>query len=431
MHLAPRAYLLVLLAAVLAIAGIWSSEHALGQLWRVPVGLLLLGLAFEAAFVRGSPLALRIAIAPRCFLGRPVSLAFEFGNGSARPLEVQYVPATPAGLELAPQVRHVQVEAHGVAADMLSALPVRLGPQSWPALPARRLGPLRFAWWSTSLAAEQRTVVAPDALRSCVRLRGLASGARPRNLAGAGSELYQLRSYLRGDPPARIDWKATVRCGALITREYSEDQHLDVLIAIDAGRLSRVRAGNLDRFGVYANLAARLAEIVTHHDDRIGLTVYADRVLGSCAPGRGLSAVRRLRSILEQLTVQAAESDPTAAAVAIRGLLRHRALIVLLTDLDDANVAVQLARAVRLLAPPHLVLVAGAQSGEIGALAVQPAREWQTAWIALAAREHESRAAAQRLLLRRLGAPVIGALAGQLETAVFAEYESLRRARRI
>src|SRR2546429_5140638 len=41
-HLAHRAYVLVLLTAVMAIAGIWSSEPALADLWRIPAGLLLL-----------------------------------------------------------------------------------------------------------------------------------------------------------------------------------------------------------------------------------------------------------------------------------------------------------------------------------------------------------------------------------------------------
>jgi uncharacterized protein (DUF58 family) len=277
----------------------------------------------------------------------------------------------------------------------------------------------------------QRSAVAPDALRAAVRVRGLTGGARPRRIAGAGAELHQLRGYVRGDPLARIDWKATARAGALVTREFSEDQHLDVLVAIDAGRFSRVRAGDLDRLGLYANLAARLAEIATHHDDRIGLMVYADRPLASCAPARGLPAVTRLRRTLEGLAVQPAESDPTAAAVSIRGLLKHRGLVLLLTDLDDANVAVQLARAVRLLAPPHLVVVAGVQSGEIGALAQRVARAWQDPWIALAAAEHEARAAAQRRLLQRLGAPLVLAAAEHLEAAVFAEYEALRRSRRV
>ena len=278
---------------------------------------------------------------------------------------------------------------------------------------------------------EQRLLVAPDALHARVRPRGLAGGARPRRVAGAGAELHQLRGYVPGDPLARIDWKATARVGTLVTREFSEDQHLDILVAIDAGRFSRVRAGPLDRLGLYANLAARFAEIVTHQDDRIGVVVYADRVLASCAPARGLAGVTRLRGVLEQLSVQAAESDPTAAAVSMRALLKHRGLIVLLTDLDDANIADQLSRAVRLLAPPHLVVVAGVHSREIAELAQREAREWLDPWIALAAAEHEARAAAQRQLLQRLGAPVVAAPAEQLERAVFAKYEALRRSRRV
>jgi uncharacterized protein (DUF58 family) len=254
---------------------------------------------------------------------------------------------------------------------------------------------------------------------------------RPRRVIGAGSELHQLRGYMPGDPPARIDWKATARARKLVTREFSEDQHLDVLVAIDAGRFSRVRAGRLDRFGLYANVAARFAEVVIPNDDRIGLLVFADRPLAVCAPDRGLPAVMRIRRALEELPVQAAESDPLAAAIRIRRMLKHRSLVVLLTDLDDTSVADQLARAVRLLSPPHLVVVAGVHSRDIKDLASGEARDWMDPWVALAAQEHESRAEAQRLLLRRLGAPVIAASEELLERTVLAEYESLRRSRRV
>ena len=431
MHLATRAYVLVVIAAVLAIAAIWSAERGFAELWRIPAGLLLLGLTFEGLFMRRAPIEARLDLAPRVFLGRPQPATFVFANRTARALEVEYAPVTPAGFEALGESRRVSTPARGVMQDPVTLLPVRLGPQSWPLLPVRVLGPLALAWWGCRLQPLQHTVVAPDALRPGVRRRGLAGGARPRRIAGAGAELYQLRGYVRGDPPGRIDWKATARTGSLITREFSEDQHLDVLVAIDAGRFSRVRAGRLDRFGVYANLAARLAEIATHHDDRVGLVVYADRLLSSCPPARGLPAITRLRHTLEELAVQPAESDPTAAAVSIRGLLKHRGLVVLLTDLDDASVAIQLARAVRLLTPPHLVVVAGVQSGEIGALTAREARSWQDPWIGLAAAEHESRAAAQRLLLQRLGAPVVAATAEHLEEAVFAQYEALRRTRRV
>jgi uncharacterized protein (DUF58 family) len=204
-----------------------------------------------------------------------------------------------------------------------------------------------------------------------------------------------------------------------------------VLIAVDAGRLSRVRAGKLDRFGLYANVAARLAEVVTPNDDRVGLVVFSDRILAATTPDRGIPAVTRVRHALEHVKVQAAESDPVAAAVRIRSMLKHRTLVIVLADLDDAAVAEQLARAVRLLSPPHLVVVAGVHNAEIAELTHREAVSWKDPWIALAAQSHESRATSQRALLRRLGAPVIATKEELLEQAVFAEYESLRRSRRI
>jgi uncharacterized protein (DUF58 family) len=433
MHFAQRTYVLLTLTAVLAVAGLWSTDPALADLWRVPIGLLLVGLAYEGFYIRKAVVTANVETAPRAFLGREQDAAFVFHNEASRSIPVLYAPVTPVGVEpVGVTPRQVVAPARGVQKDPFTFVAVRLGPQTWPVMPARLLGPLRLAWWSRDLQPDLRIAVAPDTLETVRgRPRGNPSGARPRRVIGAGSELHQLRGYVQGDPPARIDWKATARVRRLVTREFSEDQHLDVLVAIDAGRFSRVRAGRLDRFGLYANVAARFAEIVVPNDDRIGMLVFADRPLAVCAPDRGLPAVMRIRRTLEQLSLPAAESDPLAAAVRIRGMLKHRSLVVLLTDLDDASLADQLVRAVRLLSPPHLVVVAGIHSQDISELATQAARDWKDPWISLAAQEHETRAESQRALLRRLGAPVIAAREELLERRVLAEYESLRRSRRV
>lgn len=433
MHFSQRAYVLIMLTTVLAVAGIWSTDPGLADLWRIPAALLLIGLAVEGLFIRRASVTAEIETAPRAFLGREQAAAYAFHNDSSRPVAVEYAPVTPVGVEpIGSITREIVAPAGAVARDPFTLLAVRMGPQEWPVVPARLLGPLGLAWWSRDLHPSLRMAVAPDTLvRARGRPRGNPAGARPRRVIGAGSELHQLREYVQGDSLARIDWKATARSRRLVTREFSEDQHLDVLVAIDAGRLSKVRAGRLDRFGVYANVVARFAQIVVPNDDRIGLVVFADRPLAVCPPDRGLPAVTRIRTTLEQLSVQSAESDPLAAAVRIRSMLQHRGLVVLLTDLDDASVADQLSRAVRLLSPPHLVVVAGIRSPEISDLAQREARDWLDPWVSLAAEEHEARAESRRTLLRKLGAPVIATTEDVLEQSVFAEYESLRRLRRI
>jgi uncharacterized protein (DUF58 family) len=431
-HLAQRAYALILLTAMLAIAGVWSSEPAFGDLWRIPAAVLLIGIAYEGFSVRKVALRVKLETAAHALLGRGQPAAFVFASGSPRELTIEYAPVLPAGFEPLPDVRTVCAPAGGEGVDPFVLQPVRLGLQSWPALHARLRGPLGLAWWSRELQLSRELKIAPDTLGvSTAQPRGNAVGARPRRVVGAGSELHQLRGYLRGDPLARIDWKATARAGELVTREFSEDQHLDILVAVDAGRFSRVRAGRLDRFGLYANVAARFAETVTPNDDRIGLVVFSDRILTACAPARGLSAVTRVRRALEPLSAEPAESDPIVAAARIRGMLKHRGLIVFLTDLDETVVTDQLVRAVRALSPPHFVVVAGVRGPEISQLARSDASDWSDPWVALAAREHERRAEAQQQLLKRLGVSVVTARHDLLESAVLLEYERLRRSRRV
>jgi uncharacterized protein (DUF58 family) len=431
-HLGQRAYVLIVTAAVLAIASIWSSDPTLAGLWRWPLVLLLAGLAFEAWQARNLPLALQFEAPGRAFLGRLQTAAFVFANGAARPVVIEYVPALPSQFEPLPGTRTVRVPARGAGRDAIPLGPVRLGVATFPALAARVRGALQLAWWSRELPVPGRITVVPDTLRA-VRgePHGRCAGARPRRLSSAGPELHQLRGYRRGDPLGRIDWKATARAGALITRELGQDQQLDILIALDVSSASHVRAGRLERHALYANVAARFAEAVTPSDDRVGLLLFADRPLATCVPGRGRPAVARVRCILERLAVQPVQSDPVAAALRIRQLLTHRSLVVLLTDVDDPSMTGPLVRAARLLAPPHCPIIAGVQDPEIARLARREAVDARDPWIALAAREHEARTASLRSQLRRLGAPVIAVAPERLEHAVVTEYETLRRAQRV
>lgn len=432
MHLAPRSLVLALFAALLAVAGMWSGDAGLAGLWRVPLALLVLGLGWEALTRQRDLPRASLELPGRLYLGRAQRATLRLVHGAPRAQQIEYAPAAPAAIRPLGDPRRLRLPAGGTLSEELELLPVRLGTYAWPPLPARRLGRFGLAWWSFELATGATPRIAPDTARLALRrVAGTTRGLRARIRAGAGSELRQLRAYAPGDPPSRIDWKTSARAGELVTREYSEDQHLDVLIALDAGRLSRVGAGELDRLGLYANVAARFAEAAVLRDDRVGLLAWADVPLAACVPDRGARAVLRLRERLAALTAEGAESDPVAAAVAARRLLRHRGLVVLLTDVEDPALHPLLARAIRLLSPPHLALVAGVRSMEIEALARREARDPLDPWVALAATEQAARARRQASLLRRLGAPVVLADEASLESAVLDEYENLRRRRRI
>ena len=196
-------------------------------------------------------------------------------------------------------------------------------------------------------------------------------------------------------------------------------------------RTSALRAGELDRLGHYINLAARFAEHAVAQDDRVGVMLFADQPLAMLAPGRGIGTVLRIRQMLTAATPKLAESNPLNAALRIRTLVRHRSLIVMLTDVDDATVAGQLATAARLLLPKHLPLIAGMSSPEAEAMRTAPAHSWLDPYESLAAQEYCSRLERNVRALRALGAPALVTRPELLERAVFDAYAEFRYRRRV
>jgi uncharacterized protein (DUF58 family) len=173
-----------------------------------------------------------------------------------------------------------------------------------------------------------------------------------------------------------------------------------------------------------------LAQFAAERDDLVGLVVYADRPLAALAPARGTPAVARLRTVLAAARVERTESNPLYAAARVRSLVRHRTLIVMLTDIDDASAESQLAQAVRFLLPKHLPFVAGLSSAAAELMARAPARQWLDPYRALAAQEYCVGLERKVRALNAIGAPALVAKPEQLEHAVFAAYADFRRRRR-
>ncbi len=431
MSLRINSLLLVLLTAVIAVMGDWSGQPSASRLWLLPAALLLLGLAYESWFVSRSAVTLRLEPPQRFLLGRAASIRFIFAHAVRRTLALELAPAAPDYFDMDAGTVSLRIGAGGPAGIERQASAGRLGVFEWPAQRVRICGPLRLAWWPQQLRVAQQVRVVPDLFDSATDAKGMAAaGVRSGTLQGSGAEVLRLREYRSGDPPRIVDWKATARAGRLISRDFAQDHRLEIVIAVDAGRASALRAGALDRFGHYVNVAARLAQYAAGQEDLVGLIIYADRPLAVLAPARGAASVAKLRSLLAGARIERTESNPLYAALRVRSLVRQRSLVLLLTDVDDTTVASQLAQAVRLLLPKHLPFIAGLSSGAAETMASSPAKHWLDPYRSLAAQEYCTGLERKVRALNALGAPALVAKPDQLERAVFAAYANFRRSKR-
>jgi len=429
--LTPAAILALALAAAVGIVAQWSGSLLADVWWRAAVALVAIGLAYELYVTRRIALAVRWAARPPLYLGRMEALALEVENRTRRRVAVRLAPAWPAALAGDARARTLELAPHATAAATLDARAIALGVHAWPELPARVRGPLRLAWWPRTVAPGGSARVLPDTLGPHRDVAGSSDGATAQTTLGGGLELHHLRDYQTGDPRHTIDWKVTARASRLITRVFSEDQHLEVMVLIDAGRTSRTEIDGMQQFGHFANLAARFAEYCVASDDLVGLIAFADRPLVTLKPGRGVQAVTRIRNALTELAPGPVESDVLAAALHVRNLVRHRCLVVILTDLYERSATSQLAQSARLLVPKHLPLIVGLVGEEVIDLAARTSDDWVDPYTSFAAREYQKHVGANVARLGQLGAYALTARARELDRKVLDTYRRLRAQRRI
>jgi uncharacterized protein (DUF58 family) len=228
---------------------------------------------------------------------------------------------------------------------------------------------------------EARLSVFPD-LRSVKKVHGMLNQFTLRGLGnrmsarlGKGREFDRLREYVLGDEFRDISWKATARHGKLITREHRLDRSQDVLIGLDLGHRMAARVGALTRLDHAVNAAATLAYVCNRMEDRTALLSFAADAATGPGPGRGATHLARATEFAAAQHAQYLHTDYPALAMAVRRLLRRRALIVIFTVVPERESA-ELLRAVRMLSPPHLVLVVSLLDADLSAAArVRPSNK--------------------------------------------------------
>jgi uncharacterized protein (DUF58 family) len=431
MNLTPLSYWIIALICVMGIVHQWGDPQMFPW-WRLAMATFVAGLLYEWLRVRSARIGVAAQQVGTWRLGRSAEAALMFDNGDDTPAVVQFAPALPSELDTARASREIQLTGQSRQSVRLPVRPLQLGKFPWRYLPLRIKGPLRLGWWSSTKPLDAELTVIPDMLVAT----GRASGSQQTGLArqqrpGTGQELHHLREYRQGDPRHTIDWKATARTGDLVTRVYGEDQHLEIMLILDTGRTSRTNIDGLSQLGHYVNLAARFAEHAIAHEDRIGLIAVADRPVAIVPPTRGARAIRQLRHVLGTLTTEAVECDPLTAAVELARLVRHRCLIIVLTDLYGNSASGRLMQSVRHWVPKHLPMIVGLVGRELKTMADAPAVDWLDPYTSLAARTYRQDLRRGSESLQRVGAHTLIARPRDLEKQVLAHYQMLKAQRRI
>ena len=148
---------------------------------------------------------------------------------------------------------------------------------------------------------------------------------------GQGIEFAEVREYQQGDDFRAIDWNVSARMGHPFVKTFMEERELTLLLIVDqSGSLHFGRP--YTKAGLAVEVAAVLALAAARHNDRVGALLFADQPEYVVRPAKGRAHALR---VIRDLVAFAPRGRGTnlGGALAYAGkLLRHRAIIVVLSD---------------------------------------------------------------------------------------------------
>jgi uncharacterized protein (DUF58 family) len=310
-----------------------------------------------------------------------VRLAIEAtGPGVWRCVIYDYVDPT-----LEAQGLPLSVTIHGAQHIEISywVLPTRRGDVTFQAADVRVRSRLGLCERLERLGEQETRRVFPD-FAQVSRYAWLAGDRRLQELGiktyqqrGEGTDFKQLSEYRIGDPVRHIDWKATLRFGKPIIREFQDERDQRVMLLVDSGRRMRADdvAGRLGNafFDHVLNAVMLLAYVALRQGDEVGAMTFGTPAgeERSVAPRKGVHALNFLMSELYDVQPTLTHSDYISAATALMSRQHKRALVIIVTNFRDEDSA-ELGNALRLLRSRHLVLLASLRERIVAELASQP-----------------------------------------------------------
>lgn len=191
-------------------------------------------------------------------------------------------------------------------------------------------------------------------------------------LRGEGTEFESLDEFRQGDEPRRIDWRASARHRRLIMRRYQLEQHRDVMVVLDCGRLMAADVGGASKLDCAVDAALMLCRVALAKGDRCGLGLYDDRVIGYLPPVMGVRAWPILTESLFDVQPRWRESAFGTIFAELQMRQRKRALVIVLGDMLDTETTTRMRAALAAMARRHVVLFVALRTPLLGKLLRAP-----------------------------------------------------------
>jgi len=191
------------------------------------------------------------------------------------------------------------------------------------------------------LAGPAEKYLKPEVIRQVARLdlrakfiiEGFISGLHASPFHGFSVEFSEHRKYTSGDNISDIDWNVYAKTDRFYIKKFQAETNLTGYLVMDlSGSMGYTYRQELTKFEYGVSLAAALGYLMIHQQDPVGLVAFDREVRQSLAPRSKRSQLGNILSLLSKLE-PGGETAIGRSLHQVAGMIRHRSLVMLFSDL--------------------------------------------------------------------------------------------------
>jgi uncharacterized protein (DUF58 family) len=278
-------------------------------------------------------------------------------------------------------------------------------------------------------------------LRTSRLVDDVLAGGYHSAFKGRGMEFEEVRQYQIGDDVRTIDWNVSARYGEPYVKLYREERELTVMLLVDVSGSQHFGTHEEFKDELVAEICATLSISAIRNNDKVGLICFTDRIEAYIPPRKGSKHVLRVIRELLAIEPQGKGTDIGSALEFMHKVQKKRAIVFLVSDMQDRNWQKQLQIANRrhdvvavstndvaetVLPKAGLMRIENPETGETHVIDTSSKRV-RRAWNQLAT---ESRIAIEQTL-RRSRVDQIKVQTGEPFTSSLRQFFKRREARRV
>lgn len=183
------------------------------------------------------------------------------------------------------------------------------------------------------------------------------AGIKKIRRMGQNMEFDQIKEYVAGDDPRRVNWKATARRNRIMVNTYQDEKSQQVYSLIDMGRAMQMPFEELTLLDYAINASLVISNIAMLKYDKAGIITFSHRVHKTLAAERKGLQMHKIMELLFGAKTGFLEPDYGKLYANVKQRITQRSLLLLFTNFETLSSMQRQLQFLRRMAKDHLLVV--------------------------------------------------------------------------